>query len=69
VTAGGAFGATDTGTASLPTLPIAVNGKSITLPKTVPAGAVKVITSVTKESVGAPALVKLQPGVTVQKVF
>jgi plastocyanin len=69
VTASAAFGATDTGTASLPTLSIAVNGKSITLPRTVPAGAVNVITNVTEESAGAPALVKLQPGVTVQKVF
>jgi hypothetical protein len=67
VTATAAFGANATSSASLPTLAIAVSGKSITVPKTVPAGAVEVVTTAKKEaSVG---LVKLDPGVTVQKAF
>lgn len=68
VTAGAAVGAPAAG-GSLPTLAVALNGKSVTLPKTVPAGAVNVIATVTKERAGSLLLVKLQPGVTVQKVF
>jgi hypothetical protein len=68
VTASAAFAATPAGE-SLPSLPVALNGKSVTLPKSVPAGAVNVVATVTKEKAASLLLVKLQPGVTVQKVF
>jgi hypothetical protein len=64
-----ASGATATAAGTLPTLNLAMNGKSITVTSSVPAGAVNVVSNVTGEPAGSPTLVHLNPGVTFQQAF
>jgi hypothetical protein len=54
---------------SLPTLTIAMDGKSVTVGGSEVSGAVNIVTTVTKESMGGPALVRLDPGVAAPRVF
>ena len=62
--AGGLSAATSSAASGLPTLTLAMNGKSITVGGTLQSGAVNVVSTVTKEAQGNPALVRLDPGVT-----
>jgi hypothetical protein len=48
----------------LPTLTLATNGRSITVGGTLQSGAVNVVSTVTKEGQGDPALIRLDPGVS-----
>jgi hypothetical protein len=48
----------------LPTLTLALNGKSVTVSGTLQSGAVNVVSTVTKEAQGDPALIRLDPGVS-----
>ena len=48
---------------SLPTLTLALNGKSVTVGGSTVSGAVNVVTTVTGEPQGEPTLVRLNPGV------
>ena len=54
---------------SLPTFALALSGKSITAPASVPAGAYNVVSTVAGEAEGSPTLVKLAPGVTFPEAF
>lgn len=67
VVAGGAIGA-PARPASLSTLTVKVSAKKVTLPSSVPAGAVNVVAKLSGRQ-GELILAKLAPGVTVQKVF
>jgi hypothetical protein len=64
-----ASGATATAAGTLPTLALTMNGKSITAPSSVPAGAVNLVSTVSGEAVGSPTLVRLDPGVTFEQAF
>lgn len=55
--------------ANLPTVNIALNGKSMTVSGTLQSGAVDIRTTTTGEGFGGPLLIWLRPGVTVQQVF
>lgn len=48
----------------LPTLTLAMNGKSIIVGGTLQSGAVNVVSTVTQEAQGNPALIRLDPGVS-----
>lgn len=65
VLAGGMASASDGhAAATLPTITLALDGKSITVGGQEVSGAVNIKTTVTKESMGEPTLVRLDPGVT-----
>lgn len=53
---------------SLPTLTLALNGTSVTVGGSTQSGAVNVVTTVTTEAQGEPALLRLDPGVTIDQV-
>jgi hypothetical protein len=65
--AAGSASATAAGT--LPTFAVTMTGNSISVPSTVAAGAVNVVSSVSGEAAGSPTLVRLQPGVTPAQAF
>jgi plastocyanin len=69
VSAGAAFGATAAGGGSLPTLNVTASGKKVSLPASVPAGAVSVQVTVKGEKAASAAFVKLRPGATIKQVF
>jgi hypothetical protein len=50
-------------TSSLPTLTLALNGKTVTVGGSTVSGAVKIATTVSGESTGSAALVRLNPGI------
>ena len=54
---------------TLPTLTLALNGKSVTVGGSLKSGAVNVVTTVTKEAQGEPTLVLLKPGATAAQAF
>jgi hypothetical protein len=54
---------------TLPTISIAMDGKSIAVGGTLQSGAVNVQSTVTGEPFGSPALVRLNPGVTYEQFF
>jgi hypothetical protein len=62
--AGGLTVAASSAASGLPTLTLAMNGKSITVGGTLQSGAVNVVSTVTKEAQGNPALIRLDPGVS-----
>ena len=62
--AGGLTAAASSAASGLPTLTLAMNGKSITVGGTLQSGAVNIVSTVTKEAQGNPALVRLDPGVS-----
>ena len=62
--AGGLTAASSSAASGLPTLTLAMNGKSITVGGTLQSGAVNVVSTVAKEAQGNPALVRLDPGVS-----
>src|ERR1700761_5456773 len=64
-----AGGTSATAAGTLPTFGIAMTGNSISVPSTVPAGAVNVVSTVSGEATGSPTLVRLDPGVTFQQAF
>ena len=61
---GRAAAATSSAASNLPSLTLAMNGKSITVGGTLQSGAVNVVSTVTQETQGRPALVRLNPGVS-----
>jgi hypothetical protein len=62
--AGGLAAAASSAASGLPTLTLALNGKSVTVGGTLQSGAVNVVSTVTKEAQGDPALIRLDPGVS-----
>jgi hypothetical protein len=66
--AGGLTVAASSAASGLPTLTLATNGKSITVGGTLQSGAVNVVSTVTKEAQGHPALIRLDPGVSLATV-
>ena len=67
--AGGAAGASSaTSSSALPTVSIAMDGKSIVVSGTLQSGAVNVVSTVTKVAFAEPVLVRLNPGVTLAQV-
>jgi hypothetical protein len=62
--AGGLTAAASSAASGLPTLTLATNGRSITVGGTLQSGAVNVVSTVTKEAQGDPALIRLDPGVS-----
>jgi hypothetical protein len=64
-----AGGASATAAGTLPTFGVTMTGNSISVPSTVPAGAVNVVSTVSGEATGSPTLVRLDPGVTFQQAF
>ena len=62
--AGGVTAAASSAASGLPTLTLALNGKSVTVSGTLQSGAVNVVSTVTKEAQGDPALIRLDPGVS-----
>ncbi|MDQ6817087.1 MAG: hypothetical protein M3018_06730 [Actinomycetota bacterium] len=64
VLAGGVATATTAASSSLPTLTLALNGKSVTVGGRTVSGAVNVVTTVTGEKQGGPVLIRLNPGVS-----
>jgi hypothetical protein len=71
LTAVGANAAAHAGNAVLPTVRVDLNGKSISAPRTVPSGAVRIVSTVT--GTGGPdrtvSIVRLQPGATFASAF
>jgi hypothetical protein len=66
--AGGLTAAASSAASALPTLTLAMNGKSITVGGTLQSGAVNIVSTVTKEAQGNPTLLRLDPGVSVATV-
>jgi hypothetical protein len=66
--AGGLTAAASSAASGLPTLTLATNGKTITVGGALQSGAVNVVSTVTKEAQGNPALIRLDPGVSVAQV-
>jgi hypothetical protein len=66
--AGGLTAAASSAASGLPTLTLAMNGKSITVGGTLQSGAVNIVSTVTKEAQGNPTLLRLDPGVSVATV-
>jgi hypothetical protein len=68
---GGAMLATDVAQASstLPAVTIAMNGSTIAVGGALQSGAVNVVSTVTGEKEGSPALVLLKPGVSVAELY
>ena len=64
-----AGGASATAAGTLPTFAVTMTGNSISVPSSVPAGAVNVVSTVSGEATGSPTLVRLDPGVTFQQAF
>ena len=64
VVAGGLTAAASSAASSLPSLTLAVNGTSVTVGGALQSGAVNIVSTVTKEAQGNPALVRLDPGVS-----
>ena len=64
-----AVAATTTAGASLPTVNVSLNGKSVVMPKTVKAGAVSFSVTTTGEKQSALSIVRLDPGVSVAQAF
>lgn len=62
--AGGLTAAASSAASGLPTLTLALNGKSVTVGGMLQSGAVNVVSTVTKEAQGDPALIRLDPGVS-----
>jgi hypothetical protein len=54
---------------SLPTITITMTGKKITVGGTLQSGGVRIVSKVTGEAQGAPVLVRLDPGVTLDQFF
>lgn len=52
---------------SLPTITITMTGKKITVAGTLQSGGVRIVSKVTNEAQGAPVLVRLDPGVTLDQ--
>jgi hypothetical protein len=63
VAAVGMTPATSSAASGLPTLTLALNGKSVVVGGTPQSGAVSVVTTVTQEASGEPVLIRLNPGV------
>ena len=55
--------------AALPTIHIAMNGKKITVTGALQSGGVRIVSTVTREGMGEPTLVRLDPGVTVAQLL
>lgn len=66
--AGGLTAAASAAASGLPTLTLATNGRSITVGGTLQSGAVNVVSTVTTEAQGDPALIRLDPGVSFAEV-
>jgi hypothetical protein len=66
--AGGLTAAAGSAASGLPTLTLAMNGTSITVGGTSQSGAVNIVSTVTKEAQGNPALIRLDPGVSLAQV-
>jgi hypothetical protein len=66
--AGGLAAAASSAASGLPTLTLALNGKSVTVGGTLQSGAVNVVSTVTKEAQGDPALIRLDPGVSFAEI-
>lgn len=62
-------GAPRTAATSLPVITVTMNGKTITVTGSLESGAVTVVSKVSKEPVGSPTFVRLDPGVTVNQVL
>jgi hypothetical protein len=62
-------GASATAAGTLPTVAVTMTGHSISLPSSVPAGAVNVVSTVSGEGQGSPTFVRLYPGVTFAQAF
>jgi hypothetical protein len=62
--AAGLTAAASSAASALPTLTLATNGKAITVGGSTVSGAVNIVTTVTKEAQGNPALIRLDPGVS-----
>jgi hypothetical protein len=56
-------------TASLPVITVTMNGKTISVSGALQSGAVTVVSKVSKEPMGNPTFVRLDPGVTVNQVL
>jgi hypothetical protein len=65
---GGLAAAASSAASGLPTLTLALNGKSVTVGGTLQSGAVNVVSTVTKEAQGDPTLIRLDPGVSFAQV-
>ncbi len=61
--AGGLTAAASSAASGLPTLTLALNGKTVVVGGSTESGAVNIVTTVTKEASGEPALIRLNPGV------
>jgi hypothetical protein len=66
--AGGLTATSSSAASGLPTLTLAMNGKSITVGGALQSGAVNIVSTVTKEAQGNPTLLRLDPGVSVATV-
>jgi hypothetical protein len=64
-----AGGASATAAGTLPTFAVTMTGNAISVPSSVAAGAVTVVSTVSGEAAGSPTLVRLDPGVTFQQAF
>ena len=69
VVAGGLTAAASSAAAGLPTLTLALNGKTVVVGGSTVSGGVNVQTTVTKQSSGEPTLFALKPGVTPAQAF
>jgi hypothetical protein len=71
--AGGALASAGTtsrhAAASLPVITVTMNGTAITVAGALESGAVRVVSKVSKEPMGNPTFVRLDPGVTVSQVL
>jgi hypothetical protein len=64
-----ASGSTASPAVSLPKITITMTGKKITVGGTLQSGGVQIVSKVSNEAQGAPVLVRLDPGVTVDQFF
>ena len=55
--------------ANLPTIAVAMNGKTIKVGGKLVSGGVSIVSTVTREPMGVPLFIRLDPGVTVAQVF
>jgi hypothetical protein len=67
--AGGLTAAASSAASGLPTLTLALNGKTVVVGGSTVSGAVNVQTTVTKEQAGFPALIQLKPGASLMAAF
>jgi hypothetical protein len=67
--AAGGLSAASSAASNLPALTLAMNGKTITVGGTLRSGAVMVVSTVTKEAQGNPALFRVDPGASYAKAF